>query len=151
MQDNNKKTVFLKRSESKIVLFDNSNQVHWLKKNCKEWGLKMKKWKSLRVPFLWMCRLICISSPRPVTKTNETECGRVSRTMPARVHLSPYVNSTGRREAFSSYILVSLKSLHPQTWVNGLLMDIQRQVLFLLAFDIKLQGSPSGLKSSTES
>jgi len=33
----------------------------------------------------------------------------------------------------ASDILVSLKSLLSQTWLNGLLMDIQRQVLFLLA------------------
>lgn len=37
----------------------------------------------------------------PVTKTNETEWERVSRTMQAGVHLSPYVNGAGRREAFS--------------------------------------------------
>lgn len=34
---------------------------------------------------------------------------------------------------WASYILVSLKSLLHQTWVNGLLMDTQRQVLFLWA------------------
>lgn len=33
----------------------------------------------------------------------------------------------------ASHIMVSLKSLLHQTWVNGLLMDIQKQVLFLLA------------------
>lgn len=31
----------------------------------------------------------------PVTKTNEAECGRVSETMQARVHSSPYVNRSG--------------------------------------------------------
>lgn len=41
--------------------------------------------------------------------------------------------STGLVELWASHILVSLKSLLHQTWVNGLLMDIQRQVLFLLA------------------
>lgn len=33
----------------------------------------------------------------------------------------------------AGHILVSLKSLLHQTWVNGLLMDIKKQVLFLLA------------------
>lgn len=43
--------------------------------------------------------------------------------------------STGLVEAriWANHILVSLKSLLHQTWVNGLLMDTQRQVLFLLA------------------
>lgn len=43
--------------------------------------------------------------------------------------------STGVIEArlWANHILVSLKSLFHQTWVNGLLMDMQRQVLFLLA------------------
>lgn len=50
---------------------------------------------------------------------------------------------------WASLILVTLKSLLHQTWVNGLLMDTQRQVLFLLAraldkkpkatLDLKLQ------------
>lgn len=48
------------------------------------------------------CAVTFASLPHwAVTKTNETECGRVSRTMQARVHLSPYVNRAGRREAFS--------------------------------------------------
>lgn len=43
--------------------------------------------------------------------------------------------STGLVEErlWASHILVSLKSLLHQTWVNGLLMEMQRQVLFLLA------------------
>ena len=44
----------------------------------------------------------------------------------------------------ASNILVSLKSLLSQTRVNGLLMDIQKLVLFLLAgaLDKTLKGSP---------
>ena len=49
--------------------------------------------------------LLCISFAYlphwPVRKTNEAECGRFSRTMQARVHLSPYVNRAGRVAALS--------------------------------------------------
>lgn len=43
--------------------------------------------------------------------------------------------STGLVEArlWASHILASLKTQLQQAWVNGLLMDTQRQVLFLLA------------------
>ncbi len=54
--------------------------------------------------------------------------------------------STGLVEErlWASLILVSLKSLLHQTWVNGLLMDMQRQVLFLLAeaLDKKPKATP---------
>lgn len=63
--------------------------------------MKWNKLKYLGVPLRWTLFLICISPHWPVTKSNETECGRVSGTMQARVHLSPYVNSAGRGEALS--------------------------------------------------
>lgn len=54
--------------------------------------------------------------------------------------------STGLVEArlWASHILASLKSRLHQTWVNGLLMDTQRQVLFLLAgaLDKKPKATP---------
>lgn len=92
-----------------------------------EYADEFKKRRKYFVIHQWM--LIYICPHYPVTKTSKTECGRVSRTMQARVHLSPYVNRAGR----GSHILASLKSLFHQTWVNRLMMDMQKQVLFLLA------------------
>lgn len=80
---------------------------------------------------------------RPVTKTNEPECRRVSRTMQAE---SIYLHtSTGLVERLWASSSGQFKeSAPPDISSSGGLMDVQRQVLFLLtgALDKKPEATP---------
>lgn len=87
-------------------------------------------------PLQWRLHLICIHPPHPPVglsqrpmKVNVGVSARQCR--PESIYLH---TSTGLVEdrLWASHILVSLKTRLRQTWVNGPLIDTQRQVLFLL-------------------
>lgn len=111
MQDTSRSSLFplnyhlfrLKQVLFGVFVFASCRQENWAE-NIKLaghgwWIIKMKMFG---VPPTFECSVSFASLLHwPVTKTNETECRRVRRTMQARVHLSPYVNRAGRGEAFS--------------------------------------------------
>lgn len=64
-------------------------------------GSLLRKNENILCFFTPECLFTFASLPHSaVTMSNETECGRVNRTKQSRVHLSPYANNAGRREAF---------------------------------------------------